>query len=385
MIRDAFFCPFGYPICGSGTGITGSIVSAILQAISQWWQATAAWCLQLVAGLITTSTTPPVGARWFGAETLVLLRVAAPVALLALVGAAWFAVARGDLGVIVRTVLLRLPVAVLLAAAGAGLVAVALRATDALCAAIASGSGDSLRALLVEMAAEVATGGAVPFAVAGLVAFVCVLGALAVWLELVLRAAAITTLTAALPLVLAAALWPPGIAWARRVGEALGGLIVAKALVVLVLVVGLQALASSTGAAGLLTGAAMLLLAAFAPYAVLRLVPVAEAAALSHLEGLRQRASAAAVQVPRRAASLALGVSSGAVAPRVDAVGTDPVPMARGEAFDVTTGTALDPEATFARGRIPVTAVPASAGEHVWERDAYGPRLVWKPPWHVDD
>ncbi len=379
-MHEGLFCFL--PICGVGSAIGSDIAGAILRAIAGWWASAAAWLLGLVGRVLTTTTTPPVGTRWFQAEMSVLLRVAAPIALLALVAAAWTAVVQGDLSVVLRAALLRLPLVVLLSAAGAGLVTTALGATDAVSSAIAGGSGHTVRTALQLMAQEVLSGGPAPAGVALLVAVVVVVGALALWLELVVRAAAITVLTASLPLVLAAALWPPGVAWARRVAEALGALIAAKVVIVLVLVLGVDALASS-GTAALLTGAAMLLLASFAPYAVVRLVPLAESAAVAHLEGIRHRATAAAVGIPRRAASVVLAAGGGEAG--VDAVGSDPIGMAHGEPGDLVAGTSLDPAATFKRGRIPVTAVPASAGEHVWERDEFGPRLVWKPPWHVDD
>ena len=157
-----------------------------------------------------------------------------------------------------------------------------------------------------------------------------------------------------------------------------------KALIVLVLVVALDGVAhAGEGAASALTGAAMLALASFTPYAVLRLVPIAEGAALGHLEGLRHRAQGAATSVAKRGSSIALA-AAGAPSPSIDPVGSNPIGMAEGTDEDIFKGTSLDPTATFKRGRLPVVSVPASAGSHVWERDEFGPRLVWKPPWHVD-
>lgn len=384
-MHEALLCSLPLPVCGIGSGIASDVVSGLLQAIAGWWAQCAAWFLGLMGHVLTSSTSPPVGAKWFNVEEAVLLRVAAPIALLALVGAAWNAVLHGDLSVVLRAALVRLPIAVLLSAAATGLVVTALRATDALSSAISGGGAGSLVGALRSMGEGVVADSGAPAAVSVLVAIVVVLGALMLWFELVVRAAAITVLTASLPIVLAAALWPPALAWARRVAETLGALIGAKAVIVLVLVIGVDSIAYSPGASGVLTGAAMLLLAAFAPYCVVKLVPIAEAAAIGHLEGLRQRAVASASSVPRRAASVALAAGLGGAEPSVDATGANPIPMAKGIAVDVIEGTSLDPSATFKRGRIPVTAVPAAAGEHVWERDEHGPRLVWKPPWHVGD
>jgi hypothetical protein len=386
-LSHASGCPFPVaPICGGLGSIGNDIVTTFFKALTSWFAPGAGWLLGLVGEVLSKTTTPPITEPWFVAEEKVLLSVAAPIALLALVGAALHAVVRGDLSALWRTVFLRLPLAVLLGAAGAGIVGIALGVADQLSSQLASGSGPSLTVTMRELAASAVSSGTLPGAIAVLVSSVVIVGALAVWVELVLRAAAITVLTAALPLVLAAALWPPAIAWARRVAETLGALVMSKVVIVLVLVVALDAVAHpGAGAASALTGGAMLLLASFAPYAVLRLIPIAEAAAVSSLEGLRQRATGVARQLPRQAVSLALaGTTSGAV-PGIDPMGSDPVGMAEGTDVDPFKGSPLDPEAKFVKGRPPLVAVPASAGRHVWERDEYGPKLVWKPPWHVDD
>ena len=365
-------------------GLANDIVSEFFRVLSGWFAGAAGWFLHLVGSTLTSTTTPPVSSPWFLAEERVLFSIAAPVALLALVVAVLHAVLRGDTSALWRTVLLRLPIAVLLGAGAAGLVGLALSATDELSRELAMGTGTSLMTSIRELAVGVGGGTAEPGAVAFLVGILVVVGALVVWFELVVRAAAITVITAALPLLLAASLWGPAVAWVRRAAETLGALIISKALVVLVLVVALNAVAHvGEGAASALTGAAMLLLASFAPYAVLRLVPIAEGAAIGHLEGLRHRAQGVATTAAKHGTSIALA-ATGVPAPSIDPVGSNPIPMAEGTDEDIFKGTSLDPTATFKRGRLPVTSVPASAGRHVWERDEYGPRLVWKPPWHTD-
>jgi hypothetical protein len=370
---------------GGASGIGASIVSSFFSVLASWFASAASWLLGLVGVLLQRTTSPPVTSSWFLAKERLLFEVAAPVALLAFVAGVLHALVKGSLGELWRTVLLRLPIAVLLGAAGAGLVGLALSATDQLSSMLASGTGTSLTASLRGLAASVSTTAALPGAIAVVVAGLVIVGSLVLWVELVVRSAAITIATAVLPLVLAASLWPPAVAWARRLFETLGALIVSKAVIVLVLSVALDAVAhAGDGPATALTGGALLLLASFMPYAVLRLVPLAESATVSHLESIRHRAVATATRVPRHAVSLALAGTGGAAAPGIDAVGSNPVGMLPGLDVDLIAGTALDPDATFKKGPRPVAAVPASAGTHVWERDHIGPRLVWKPPGHVE-
>lgn len=366
--------------------LAGEIVSTFFRVLAQWAAGAASWFLGLVGHLLGSSTTPPVGTSWFLSEQQVLLSVAAPIALLALVGAALFAVLRGDLSSLWRTVLLRLPIAALLGAGAAGIVVLALHATDDVARQLSSSTGASLGTSVQSLAGEVVAQGALGTAPSFFVGILVIVGAVALWFELVVRAAAITVITASLPLVLAAGLWPPAVPWVRRVADTLGALIVSKVLIVLVLVIALDSIThGNEGASSVVTGGAMLLLASFAPYAVLRLVPVAEAAALSHLESLRHRATAAGTAVVTRGSSLLLGGDDPAHE-GTDPVGTDPIGMAEGIDVDLTKGTVLDPDATFDRPRrAPVVPVPLKHEHHRLELDQSGlPRLVYRPPWGGD-
>jgi hypothetical protein len=85
-------------------------------------------------------------------------------------------------------------------------------------------------------------------------------------------------------------------------------LILSKFVIVAVLALAAGALASGggTGFAPVLGGGALLLLAAFTPFTLLRLVPAVEAGAVHQLEGSRQRVQHAALGTPRSAAGYAL-------------------------------------------------------------------------------
>jgi hypothetical protein len=377
-------CGLLAPLCGFG-GLGKAVASAIFGTLAGWFVAAATWLLGLVGAVLEHSTTPPVTSAWFLAREHLLFAVAAPVALLSLLGGILHATLHGALHELWRTVLLRLPVAILLGAAGASIVGIAVSATDQLCTMLAAGNATSLASTLHVLAIAVASTSALPGAVEALVAGLVIVGSFLLWFELVVRSAAITIATAMLPLVFAASLWPPAVSWARRLVETIGGLIISKAVIVLVLSIALDAVAhAGSGAATALTGGAMLLLASITPFVVLRLVPVAEAAAISHLESVRHRAGAGVRQVSRHAASLAVAGTAGGVVPSIDKVGSNPVGMMPGIDVDLIAGTSIDPDFKPARGPSPVKAIPASAGTHVWEHDSCGPRLVWKPPGHVE-
>ena len=376
-------CPLPLPsaLCGFG-GLAGQIVSTFFSATAGWFAAAAAWLLGLVGTALGRSTVPPVTTAWFLAKQRSVLAVAAPIGLLALLAGVLRSLVHQSLGELGRIVLLRLPVAALLGAAGAGLVGLAVEATDELSASLASGSGESLTKTLKFLALAAQGTGGLPPPIAVVAAGLVIFGALLLWVELVVRAAAITVATALLPLMFAASLWPPAVAWARRLVETLGALIVSKAVIVLVLSIAVDAIVhTGSGPATVLTGGALLLLASCTPFALLRLVPAFESAAVSHLESVGHRATSAVRQAPRQAVSLALDGVSGGVVPGVDPVGSNPIGMMPGIEGDLIAGTPLDPSMTWAKGPPPIKAVPASRGTHVWEKDDDGaPKLVWVPP-----
>ena len=57
---------------------------------------------------------------------------------------------------------------------------------------------------------------------------------------------------------------------------------------------------AGSGFASVLAGGALLVLATFVPFSILRLIPMVEAGAVGHLDGVRQRSTAALTSCPAR-------------------------------------------------------------------------------------
>ena len=109
------------------------------------------------------------------------------------------------------------------------------------------------------------------------------------WIELLIRSAAVYVVVLMLPLFFAALVWPARRVWAVRAVELLVALIVSKFAIVAVLSLGASALGHTTipSATQMLEGATLVMLAAFSPWALLRLLPLHELT--GGLEGLRSR------------------------------------------------------------------------------------------------
>jgi hypothetical protein len=131
--------------------------------------------------------------------------------------------------------------------------------------------------------------------------------------------------------------WPAIAHWCRRLVDTLAALILGKFVIVSVLSLAVGALAGgsgstpagSTGAGAgdhgsfsdVLGGAALLMLAAFAPWALFRLLPFLEAGAVSHLEGAGRRTLQAATGPPKSLAQTAMRFSAGGAAGGAGEVG----------------------------------------------------------------
>jgi hypothetical protein len=305
------------PLChvasGIGTGIFGAGAGAILSAVAGWVVSGATWLLGQIGGVLDASTSIDVGAGWFRSHFAVMAGSAAVVVLPMILLSVAQAVYRQDSGTLVRSVLVHLPLAALLAGVAIELVQLALAATDAMSSAVASGSGADVSQALSGLAKLLVAAGSVgpqspPTFVVVLGALLVAVGAFSIWLELLVRAAAVYAAVLFLPLALASLVWPAVSHWCRRLVDTLAALILSKFVIVAILSLAVGALAAGTqsGFAPVLGGGALLLLAAFTPFTLLRLIPAVEAGAVHQLEGARQRVQHAVVAPPRSAASHAV-------------------------------------------------------------------------------
>jgi hypothetical protein len=195
-----------------------------------------------------------------------------------------------------------LPIALLAGFAASQIVQRGVEVIDLLCRMfIDAGAKHRAKAFIATMAGGQL--GATPLFVQGLFSLLAIVGTMLVWLELVVRSAAVYVATIFMPLALVGFIWPATLSLARRMVEILVALVMSKFVIVVSVVLGMEAFVQSTTDAQL-SGAAILLLAGFAPFALYRLVPIMEASAISHLEGMSHR--------PLRAAARATTTAVGA-------------------------------------------------------------------------
>ena len=315
------------PICQAGS-IGGSIASsgfeAVLSGISQWVASGAEWLLSQIGDVLSATTTVDLGASWFRTHYGQMTALAGVVILPMLLASTLQAVVRQNPGQLVRTFLVQLPLALLLAVVAIQLVVLSLSATDAMSDAVAGGTSADVNSLLTGITSGLVGAAADPTIasfVLLLISLLIAVAAFVLWFELLIRAAAVYVAVLFLPLALATLVWPAVSHWCRRLVETLAALILSKFVIVATLSLAAGAVSSGTAGTGthgagfssVLAGGALLVMATFVPFAILRMIPAVEAGAVAHLDGLRERGSAALTRAPKTAASHALHEGLGAL------------------------------------------------------------------------
>jgi hypothetical protein len=292
---------FGSLSAGAFKGLLGVVVS--------WVVASAAAALRFTVALVGGTTRPALGSTWFSATYWRVAAVSALLTLPFLFAAAIHALVRSDLSLLVRAAFGYLPLAMLGVAIAAPITTLLLAATDEMSSFVAAASSHSDATFLARAAAGLASASVInkdPF-LGFFVALITVVATVALWIELLVRDAAVDVIVLMLPLFFAAMVWPARRVWAIRAIETLFALILAKFAIVAVLSLGGAAISQGgSGPAALLTGVVLVTLATMSPWALLRLLPIHEVAAAA-AGGLSQGPRMVAGEAARTAKRSAVG------------------------------------------------------------------------------
>jgi hypothetical protein len=244
----------------------------------------AAAVLHQTAAVLGATTSPQLQATWFSATYWRMAAIAAVLTLPFLFAATVQAALRSDVALLARAALGYLPLSILSIAIAAPLTTLLLAASDELCGLISAAAANESGHVLTSAAGLIgvlSAAGRSPL-LAVLIGLLAMAAAFALWIELLLREAAVYVIVLMLPLAFAALAWPARRVWAVRAIEILVALILSKFAIVAVLSLGGAAIAASVGHAdvsGLMAGTVLIMLSALSPWALLRFVPLAEIAA----------------------------------------------------------------------------------------------------------
>jgi type IV secretion system protein TrbL len=304
------------------TNALKDVGNGIFQQITTWVAEGASWLIGQVVNGIEETTTPELTTKGFLAEYGRMAQIAALMGLAMLLLAVLEGLAQGNAALLARVVLVNLPLAFIATSVAYAVVQLLLVATDGMSHAIASASHDNSTHFfksaitgLGEAGKEVGGAGginptgavegqaagtvAVPLFVTFLAAIIGAFAAFMVWLELLMRDAAIYVVALFMPLALAASIWPRWTGALRRSGELLVVVIGSKFVIISIISLAAGLIAESESRVEhILAASALMLLACFAPFVLLKLVPFAEGA-MSAAYGRRSAAGGAvsAVQI----------------------------------------------------------------------------------------
>ena len=285
--------------------VAGRASSGAMHAVASAVTGAAAWLLRQLGPLVAGAGSPDFTVEWWAGQYRVLLALSVLVAACCLLLAILDALAKASLGGLGQALGVDVPVAAVTAGAAPVLVGYLIHVADWISDALGGDLAATTTRALASAAEWFTAAGAatanpgVPIVAAMVAALLATLGGVFVFLELLLRANAIYLVTALVPVLYAARIWPVCRPFSRKLTEVLVAIILAKPVVVLALALGSGAAGSleGVGDASLrqfgqaLAGSGFLLLAALSPWAILALLPaVQEGVAAAY----RQRTAATA-------------------------------------------------------------------------------------------
>ena len=307
----AHVCDAVGDLAGDVAGATGDFV---MRGVTVWVTNAAVWVTGKVGELIHATTSPDVRAAWFVGQYRSMLAVAGLLALPMLLLAVIQALMRQDPWILAQSAFGYLPMAFVLAGAAIVGTDLLISITDDLSTMVNRGLGDRSDNLLESVgdaysrAIKDDSDGAVPLFGVFLGAIILAIGAFVLWLEMVIRDAAIYIGLFFVPLTFIAMIWPATSRYARRLVEFLIAVILAKFVIVAIIGLASAAITNAGGTADggqlferMIAGAALLVLAAWSPFALLRLIPMMEIAAASVItqrSSMSGAASSAGIQTP---------------------------------------------------------------------------------------
>jgi hypothetical protein len=292
-----------FHIIPTGSDLARAIATAIVKAVLSLETDLVKSLMKDVMSAVVASTSlsPSEGNNWFGPVVQKMVPVEELVVAPLLFAATIGAIIRQDMRRLARVWGAGLPLAGIGGYAVVQLANIGVGVTDGLSSFVQHQVAPNLGANFLNAVTFGINNPAWGF-VGNLISLIVLAGGLAIWLELAMRSAAVELAVFFMPLAFAGLVWPATSHWAKRLLEVLSALLLAKPVIVGALCLGDIAVGGvNPGPSALVTGAAILLMAAFAPMALLKLVPVVEVSAISHLQGLSRQPFHAADRYIQRA------------------------------------------------------------------------------------
>ncbi len=280
-------------VAGAVKKVAAEAGEFVMRGVTAWVTNAAVWVAGKVGELIENTSSPDLRAGWFEGQYQAMLAIAGALALLMLMLAVIQSVIRQDIWILARAAFGYLPMAFIFAGVAIAATGLLVAITDDMSAAVVASLGTEQSDNLLQAVGDAYKNAldedsGIPLFGVFLGAIILALGAFVLWLEMIIRDAAIYICVFFLPLTFVAMVWPATSRWARRLVELLIAIILAKFVIISILTLATAAIANtgvaesdSTTFEQMLAGSAILVLAAWSPFALLRMIPMMELAAAS--------------------------------------------------------------------------------------------------------
>ncbi len=281
-----------------GACITTSIAKATLgdlfDAVTTWLLNSVDWFLTSVGQALTSMSEPATVVNSAKDEFNTVLVLSPPLMMLGLFVSTMQAIRHGDTSSLWRVYFGVAPACVAAIFLAQPLTLLILQAVNQLSSTAASSVTDHQSSLVSGFASlSTATPGFGLF----LMALGVVIGAWFLWCELVLRTVVLSLLLVLVPIIVPLSTFPSLRRLGWRLAETILAVASSKLLIVMALTLGFGELQGSS-ATEEIQGAVTILLATLSPFVLLRIIPFVEQSALHNLDGVRQRFTRAATNLP---------------------------------------------------------------------------------------
>lgn len=237
-----------------------------------------------------------------------MTQLASELALPILLGGVIYALFERSVSMLLQLLLFKIPLVGIMSAASLYLMSLASKVVDDSTTNLIAGIGGLEN--VVGLAQETSFSTTTPLPITVFALLLACLVAFAIWIELVLRSAALYMVVSTLPLIWLSVLMPPLRHWLRRGFELIAALLLSKFFLVLALVLASGAItyafsgtpSAGSSASALIGGVALMAMAALSPYALLRLIPVGEAHLAHALEGVSSQMASRSLRAGNRLA-----------------------------------------------------------------------------------
>src|SRR6266542_1828497 len=232
----------GGAVTAATAGVVATAGDSALRSFTNAVAQAGQWFLDKVGKLINGSTSPNVEtAGWFVAQYRIMLALAVIFALPMLLLSVAGSIIKADVSQAIRSAFVYLPIAGIFSFAAPACAQILINSTDWLSTAIGSNASANAEKFLHDAGGWLGALGAgtvnpvAPVFGVLLAAIIVVLGAISIWIELILRSAAIYIAVLFLPIGFAAMVWPRGWPWCRKLIEFLLAIIFAKVIIVAII------------------------------------------------------------------------------------------------------------------------------------------------------